>query len=349
MAPPASKQALRAALERGEFSPVYYFFGDDDFLKEDALRQLLDAAVDPATKDFNFETRRASELDAGVLGSLLATPPMMAERRAVVIRDVAALKKDARRELDRYLERPASDTLLALVSPAGSKPDKELQGAAVPMLYEPLGEEHVVKWIPHHAGRLGVEVTPGAASLLQSAVGNDLPALAVELEKLASFASSGVVDEEAVEAVVGVRRDETMGALLDAVAERNVRRALELVTAVLQQPKTSAVQIVMALATQTMAIGYILDRRPRKAAVKGELFTFLKGAGSAFTGRPWGQAVDSYAANYEKWTPREVDDALDMLLATDRSLKGTRVSSEEQCLRTAILSLSVRTTARDAA
>jgi DNA polymerase III subunit delta len=349
MAPPASKQALRAALERGDFSPVYYFFGDDDFLKEDAIRQLLEAAVDPATRDFNLETQRASDLDAGVLGSLLATPPMMAERRALVIRDVAALKKDARRELDRYLERPAADTLLALVSPAGSKPDKDLQGAAVPMQYEPLGEEHVVKWIPHQAARLGVTMTPGAAALLQSAVGNDLPALAVELEKLASFSSGGEVGEEAVEAVVGIRRDETMGALLDAVAERNARRALELVTGVLQQPKTSAVQIVMALATQTMAIGYVLDRSPRKAAVKGELYGFLKGAGSAFTGRPWGQAVESYAANYEKWTTREVDDALEMLLATDRSLKGTKISSDEQYLRTAILSMCVRTTARDAA
>src|SRR5690242_17053817 len=104
-------KAVRAAIESRTFDPAYYFYGDDDFLKDETLRRLVDAAVERATRDFNLETRRAADLDAELLGSLLATPPMMAERRALVVRDVGGLKKEARVLLDRFLESPPPDVM----------------------------------------------------------------------------------------------------------------------------------------------------------------------------------------------------------------------------------------------
>ena len=117
---------MRAAVDSREFAPVYYLHGDDDFLKDASLQSLLDAALDPSTRDFNCEIRTGAALDAETLGSLLGTPPMLAERRAVVVRDVHTLKKAARGELDRYLARPAADTLVVLVAPAGQAVDASL-------------------------------------------------------------------------------------------------------------------------------------------------------------------------------------------------------------------------------
>ena len=66
-------KALNAALKQRAFDPVYYFHGDDNFLKDDALRQMIDVAVDPATRDFNLEVRRGGELDAETQEHGLAT------------------------------------------------------------------------------------------------------------------------------------------------------------------------------------------------------------------------------------------------------------------------------------
>jgi DNA polymerase III delta subunit len=55
--------------------------GEDDYLKNEELRRVTDAAVDPATRDFNYESLRGADLDAEKLGSILGTPPMMADRR----------------------------------------------------------------------------------------------------------------------------------------------------------------------------------------------------------------------------------------------------------------------------
>src|SRR5687767_8194223 len=106
-------KALRPALQDNQFSPAYYLHGDDEFLKEEALRHLIDAAVDPATRDFNLDQRKGADLDAATLASLLGTPPMMAERRVVVIREAPSLKKEAKEALQEYLKSPAPD-LLAL-------------------------------------------------------------------------------------------------------------------------------------------------------------------------------------------------------------------------------------------
>src|SRR3954462_4336452 len=107
----SSLKTLRDAIKRRSFDGAYYIVGEDEYQKDDAIRQLVDPAIEPAARDFNLDTRRANDLDAESLSVLLSTPPMMADRRVIVLRDVGALRKDARKVLDEYLKNPASDLL----------------------------------------------------------------------------------------------------------------------------------------------------------------------------------------------------------------------------------------------
>ena len=344
MSSAAAAKALKSAVTKKEFAPVYYLSGDDDYLKEDAIRQLVDAAVEPSLRDFNLEVRRGADLDGGALGSLLGTPPMMADRRVVVVRDVSALKKDARQALDRYLKSPAPDTVLLLTTPAGGKVDKALGDSALSLVFDPLTGDRVPRWIAYHAETaLGVTITSDAVDLLQSAIGSDLPMLALELDKCASYTGGKEIDEAAVSAVVGVRREETLGAFLDAIADRNANEALRLLPGILEQPKINAVTVVMALSVQTFGLGWAQALRARGAnpgQITRDGFAFLKEAGGAFTGRPWGEAVQSWAKYVDRWSAADIDAALAALLAADHGLKESRLSSDEQMLATLVLTLS---------
>lgn len=340
----SSLKTLRDVIKRRAFDGAYYISGEDDYQKDDAVRQLVDAALDPASRDFNLDVRRGAELDAETLGILLSTPPMMAERRVVVIRDAGTLKKDARRALDEYLKQPADDTLLILTCPAGSKTDLALSSAATELQFDPLTGDRIPKWIAHHATtELGVRISGPAIELLQAAVGSDLHQLAAEIDKLASYmeGKGEEIGEEAVAAVVGVRRGETQADLLDAVADRSVTRSLELIPYVLGQPKTTGVSIVMALTTQMLAISWgraKLDEGLSKGRLGQEYFNLLKESG-AYTGRPWGSATAVWTRAAERWTREGLDHALDVLLEADVALKESRVSSDEQLLATVVLSL----------
>ena len=351
MSPVADVKVLRAAAKAGSFAPVYYLHGDDDYLKEEELRQLIAASVDPATRDFNYEALRGAELDAETLGSVVSTPPMMAERRVVVIRDAGALKKESRAMLDKYLKSPAPDLLLVLVAPSGTKADKKLESTLTSIEFKPLTGARIPKWIGHYVEHdLKATITEGAIKLLQDAVGTELAQLKIELDKLVSFTGGALINEAAVSAVVGVQPGETLGDLLDAVAARDAVTALRIVPVVLQQPKANAVTTILALTSQTLVIGWAQAARARGARVSStELFNLLKESGSVFTGRSWGDFVATCARYADLWTAPFVDDALDALLAADTALKTTRLSSDEQLLANLVLTLCGASSHRRAA
>jgi DNA polymerase-3 subunit delta len=336
-----AQRALHKAITSGTFDRAYLLYGENDFLKDAATRQIIDRAVDPGVRDFNVEVRRASDVDAEAMESLLGTPPMMADRRVVVLRDVGALKKPARAALDRYLANPAADAVLVLVAASGS-PDRGLESKTTAVEFPILTEDRIPKWITHHVTtELGGRITPGAATLLLEAIGSDLPQIASELEKLMSYVNGGEIDEAAVTAIVGIRHGETVGDLLDAIAARDAIRAIQLLPHVLSLAKTTAVSIVMALTTQMLALawGRVLRDEGRSASeIERAYYSLLKEA-NAMTGRPWGEAIRCWTGVLDAWTSSELTHAIDALLIADIALKESRVSSDEQILVTLILSI----------
>lgn len=342
MARDAALKTLRDALKRRQFDGAYYVYGDDEYQKTDAVKQLVDAAVDPATRDFNLDIRRGPELTPEAIDALAGTPPMMAERRVAVIRDVTALRKDARAALERYLQRPSHDVTLILVAAPGAKGDKTLEKLATPMEFLPLTEDRLPRWIAHHAKtEHDAEITEPAAELLQEAVGNDLYQLSAELDKLASYANGAPIDEAAVSEIVGIRRGETVSDLLDRVLARDATGALALVPHILMQPKVTAVSVVMALATQMLAIAWgraRLDTGLPQGRLQGEYFALLKSTG-AYPGRPWNNAASAWAQAARDWTTDACEAAIDALVAADVALKESRVSADDQILATTILAV----------
>ena len=342
MAAANAHRELRKAIQQRSFAPAYYFYGEDDYLKDEAVQQVIEAAVDSATRDFNLDVRRGSDVDAEALLSLLSTPPMMADRRLVIVKDVGTLKRDARAALDRYLGRPTPNVVAVFVTPAGGKVDTALQAQTSAVEFDPLTGDRVPRWITHHVTTaLKSTITPEAVDLLISAVGNDLPELAAELDKLASYANGAAIDEEAVSAVVGIRRGETLGDLLDRVLDHDAAGALAVIDHVLAQPKVTAVSVVMALTTQMMALAWIRAARDRglpESGIKPALFDILKESG-AMTGRPWGEAVSAWSRVAASWRGNELEAAIDALLAADYALKESRLSSDEQIVASLVLSL----------
>ena len=74
-------KTLREPSREEAFDGAYYICGEDDFQKEDAVRQLIEAAIEPGMRDFNMEVIRAQEQDAKSLDAALSALPMMADRQ----------------------------------------------------------------------------------------------------------------------------------------------------------------------------------------------------------------------------------------------------------------------------
>ena len=347
-----SYDALLRSLKPGATpDPVYYFHGDEDVLKDEAVRALVELVVDPSARDFNLDRRSAADLDPGAFHSLVNTPPMLAPRRVVVLRGLEDLKKTskARQEVLRYLAAPSPTTLLLLVQGAGTPPDPELARGATTVAVEPLPPARVLKWMAHQARQLRLRLEPDAAELLAAAVGNDLGALAQELGKLSALAIGRSATRDDVAALVGVRQGETLQDFVDAALERRAAAAARLVEPVLEQAGMTGVRMVTALGTAVLGTALAraeLDRGTTSPRLESVVLSAVRAA------RPWGVGNwQDTAARWARWatlwSAAELRGALRLALTADRALKSSTVSDERGILMQLVLTWGVR--AREAA
>ncbi|HKA59932.1 MAG TPA: DNA polymerase III subunit delta [Gemmatimonadales bacterium] len=333
--PALTLDALLRNLKRGVLEPVYLLRGDEDVLKDEALRQLVDAAIGgDANRDFNLDTRFATDLTPEQFHALVNTPPMLAARRAVVVRgmdQVVKRKTKLRDEVIRYLNAPNPTTVLALVFGAGEEPDAELLRASTPVDLEPLAPERVPRWVQHRAGILGLTLEPEAATLLIGAVGNDLSTLARELEKLASLTADTHRPATAadVTGLVGVRQGETVYDLVEAALSRRVARAAQLVEPVLEQAGMSGVKIVALLGTHLVGTAVARAERDRGTRRLPEaIFRHLL-ATRPYGLRNWKDEAARWSEWSALWTPEALRAALKAALAADIALKTATISDEK--------------------
>jgi len=339
---------LYRALKKGALDPVYYLHGDEDLLKNEAVRDLVEAGVDTATREFNLDRRRAPELAAEDFHALVHTPPMMAARRGVIVSEVEFLlqKKPKAQALRAavlaYAARPFPETLLVLVQSAGEKADPGLVRATRALAMEPLAPARVAGWIRRQAENTGVSLDDEAVVHLQATVGSNLPVLASELAKLGAAVGTRTATVGDVADLVGVRHGETLHDFVDAVTRRRSVPAAEMVPRLLDAPGSSAVRLVAALSTALVGTALaraLLDEGQRSGAVEAKVFGVIR-ENRLFGLRNWSAEAAQWTRDADLWTGAELEAALEELLRADRRLKHTTVAGGAEILQEALFSMA---------
>jgi DNA polymerase-3 subunit delta len=342
--PAQTLDAVSRAVHRGEFASAYYLHGPEDLLKEEIARAVVDRALDPAVREFNFDQASAASLDPEAVYALCNTPPMMADRRVVLIRDVEAWKRrvKARNTLLACLERPSPDSVLLLLQGGAEEgEDRELAARATSVVCEALSAERAIRWVTRRAAGSGVVFAPGAAEHLVRVVGTDLRPLLAEVEKLGAASSGGPVTEADVAALVGVRSGETAFDWRDAVFDGETARAARLLAPVFQRSEVTGVRLVTLLGTTLLGIGSVraaCDRNPR-VRLQETAFQVLKRV-RPFGLLPWGEEARRWARWAPDWPVERVRRGVRDLVEADTALKNTALSDERGIVLDAVFRLA---------
>ena len=328
----------------GTIRPVYYLTGSENVLKDELVTRIVDQVIDPATRDFNLDTRSAEDLDGESLHSLIETPPMLAERRVVIIKYLEQWRKNAKvwKVLLRYVEDPSPTTILVLFH--GKEPHPSLSATEYHVAVEPLPPKRVGRWVGDRARRAGLRLEPDAVTLLRQATGDDLAHIATELEKLSASFEGDVVTADTISGFVGMRRGETPADWVAAVLERDIGRAERMLDAVLSGSGVNGVRLVSQLGTafvgtalaQALAHGGTPLRR-----LESSLHNELKRSRAHWIG-DWSTAARQWTDAARRWTAAELQVALSAALEADRALKSTTATDERGILLGMLLATSVR-------
>lgn len=306
---------LRAALDRHGPGGVFFLHGADGFRREEGVRTLIDLHVDPAVRDFNLDQLRGADVEVEALASIIATPPMMAEWRVVVIRDgdpLAASSK-ARSLLLEIAGAPPPGLALVIsadTSSSSAKLWKELKKKARSVGFATVSLDDVPGWIVERAREeFDLEVEEPAARALAHAVGTDLGILAQELAKLKEFTEgSRAVTRDDIAAVGTYLPAQDRWGWFDLVAERRFDEAAAALPVLMSQGE-SGVGLTLALGTLFLRLGVLVDQGPR--ALHGLLPPHQQ----------W--LAKKLHPLAERWSLDELEEAVAGLLRVDRLLKSS--------------------------
>jgi len=184
-------QEFEAGLKKGVIPAVCFLYGEESFLVDRATRMLLERAIDPSLKDFNYNVFYGNESKGIDISDTAQTLPMFAERRAVLVKRAESLSAAACEALLPYIQNPAASTCLIFT---GTKVDQrkkffsELKKRGDLVEFKRLYDNKLSSFIQGESSIHGKPIEAPAADLLSFLIGNNLQELSSQIEKLVVFA-----------------------------------------------------------------------------------------------------------------------------------------------------------------
>ena len=217
-----------------------------------------------------------------------------------------------------YLASPAPATVLALVGEeikADSALGKAVAKAGEVLAYD-VQKKRIHDWVAEQFKRIGAKADADACRGLVEIVGEDLDALTMEIDKLATWAAGDTITLPDVEHLASPLAETSIFALTDAWGRRDVAAVLSSVESLLERSdRPRSGELVRLVAMLTSHVGKVRrcarladqGMRPRDAA--GRLKMHPYAAEKAF----------AQAANF---SPEELSDAIVRLAELDAASKG---------------------------
>jgi DNA polymerase-3 subunit delta len=307
-------EGLRAQIARKALDPVYLFHGEEEFLLEEAVGQMIDSALTAEERSFNLDVVRAGEIDVQEIVARALSFPMMAGRRIMIVRDADRLAGDRSGDvLARYVQHPTETTTLVFIAAKvdfRKKPFSTIgKGGAVE--FKRLREYQIPGWAATRAQSLGWSLAPDAAKLLAGYVGASLRDVQNELDKLFIFAGAPrELTGDDVAAVVGISKEFSIYELQRSIGARDLPRAVHILDRMLDMGE--APPFILAMLT-----GYFMSlwrlrelRRPGVAPAD-------QAAGAKIM--PF--ALQEYTDALQQYGAREVEQAFVLLAEADDRAK----------------------------
>lgn len=304
--------------------PAVLIAGDETYLIDKVVKTVLERVITvPGSEAFDHETRDAAELSETDYETLVGTPPLMNDRRVVLMKGIPALPAGVRDRLKETLE--AAPSGLCLIGTGGPTMRGNLY-----QIWEKRGLRIVCelprksprskqidfdheRWLAGRArADFDKQLDRDAARAL-AALGAGLQPLYAELEKVALYVGDrDTIGLEDVEAVCTGGTIGTVWEWCDAVGSGDREKAFRLLGRLLESGE-SAYRLVPLLATHFCRLGVVVEigsSDPRRIM-------------EALPGRSWYAMAKALADQARHHKPETIARALDLLADADRMLKST--------------------------
>lgn len=229
-------------LRARKYAPIYYLMGDESYYIDKISDYIADNVLSPEERDFNLTVMFGSDVSAAQIVDAARRYPVMSELQVVIVKEAQSLRNTE--ALEYYLQKPQKSTVLVMCHKNGSLDKRKKLAAMVEhagVLFESkkLRERDLPSFIENYLRAKGASIDPKSQQIIADSIGADLNRLVGELDKLliAIPADDRRVTPAIVEQQIGVSKDFNAFELRDAVVNKNVFKANQIVKYFDENPK----------------------------------------------------------------------------------------------------------------
>ena len=238
-------------VQAGKFLPVYCLMGDEDYYIDKISQYILEQALKPEERDFNYDLLYGPETRANDIINIARQYPMMAERRVVMVREFQSLAD--KEVLTAYVRNPNPTTILVLCHKHGKLDGRRALGAEIKkqgVLFESkrLYDRELPGFVNSYVQRQQKSMEPAAVQMLCDHVGSDLSRMVAEIDKLILALHQGEsrIGADLVEEQTGMSKDFNSFELQAALALRDVYKANQIVKYFDNNPRSFALPVTLS-------------------------------------------------------------------------------------------------------
>jgi len=310
-------KSLIEDIKKREFKQVYLFYGEETYLKALYKNKLKDALI-PEGDTMNLNVYEGKGIRVKEVIDQAETLPFFADHRLLILEN-SGFFKNASQELAEYLGQMPEETCILFVENEVDKRGKLFKavrnkGRAIEMGRQ--DTQTLMNWVLATLRKEKKNITSATMELFLERTGSDMENIRQELEKLLSYTiDREVIIAEDIEAVCTVRTENRIFDMINAIAEKKQKRALELYYDLLSL-KEPPMRILFLITRQFNLLMQIMQ-------LKAQGFD-TKGISSAMGMQAF--IVRNYMRQTEHFTQDVLRNAVQDCIETEEAVKTGRIN-----------------------
>ncbi len=331
-------QILRSAIRQKCPARLYFFHGEESFLKQHYVEQLRKLLTDKVTESFNSHKLTGETFHVQAFADAVENLPMMAETTFLWVDDVDIFKlnETEREKMAEVLsDIPEYCTVVFTYETVAWKPDRrqkklwdavERNGQVVE--FPKQEQRDLVPWITRHFHAHQKQITPDLCVYLIEITGGTMTALASEIAKICAYSGAADIRKSDIDAVTEPVLDAVAFQMTDLLSRKEYGAALQKLQQLLKMQQ-EPLAVLGAIGGHFRRLGTartLLDN----GQSAGEL-TRLYGL-KDYAARKTMNAAGRFSAKFYKR-------AAELVLETDYGMK-TSLDEPQRLLETLILQLA---------
>jgi DNA polymerase-3 subunit delta len=270
-------------LQQKKYKPVYLLHGDEPYYIDLIGNYVEHQLLPDAEKGFNQTVLYGKDTDIMTVLGAAKRYPMMADYQVVIVKEAQDMKwgsddtdKKNINPLLNYLENPLASTILVFCYKYGKFDKRKKTYKAIEkngLIFEsaPLYDSKVPGWIEGFIAEKGYKINQQASLMLAEYLGNDLPKIANELEKLMLNVAAGQeITLKHIHDNIGISKEYNVFELQAALGKRDAFKANQIINYFEANPKANPIVLVLGnlntFFSKVLTYHYVQDKSQQNLA-----------------------------------------------------------------------------------